>query len=321
MDKLREDMEALANARVDAIGVLAAFWLGLLEAWAEGSVGCGMTYDGDPSSPRSRAYDSGLNYGEMLHAGGTVMPRHQFTPEDRRKGGLSHAKKHGRQGHKLTQADRRRGGLATAAKRRAQRAAAYHATIEANAQYAAKLEAIYLGGPEKTLAEVGKMQRAAALSPGPGVEAFYRAMTAGPAPVTLAEAERMRDDFNTTKLGKTIAEKLLSSHTDSCGERGANCDGIGRCDEAMAEKLLAERLPTVNVRVEAPPPPTIDPFTLSALKRFRCGPLSPLALTRSQRAHVEIMLAGGWVEKTPEAMIRLTAKGEAALANEEVSNG
>jgi hypothetical protein len=64
-----------------------------------------------------------------------------------------------------------------------------------------------------------------------------------------------------------------------------------------------------------PPPP--DPFTLSALKRFLPGPRSPLSLTRSQRAHVDIMVAGGWLEVTGDSMLRLTAKGRAAVEGSE----
>jgi hypothetical protein len=58
---------------------------------------------------------------------------------------------------------------------------------------------------------------------------------------------------------------------------------------------------------------TVDAFTLSALKRFRLGPMSPLSLTRSQRSHATIMAAAGYLEADGESMLRLTGKGWDAI--------
>lgn len=62
-----------------------------------------------------------------------------------------------------------------------------------------------------------------------------------------------------------------------------------------------------------PAPLTENPFILSALKRFRLGPLSPLSLTRSQRAQVDLMVRGGWLEVTGDSMLQLTGKGRGAI--------
>lgn len=43
---------------------LQAFALGVREGFEGGC--CGMTYENDPESPRSRAYDRGLNLGEFF---------------------------------------------------------------------------------------------------------------------------------------------------------------------------------------------------------------------------------------------------------------
>jgi hypothetical protein len=43
--------------------MLSAFILG----WAEGLGDMGMTYDDDPESPRSRAYDTGRNWRRKFH--------------------------------------------------------------------------------------------------------------------------------------------------------------------------------------------------------------------------------------------------------------
>ena len=44
-----------------------AWWLGFTEGFECGRINVGMTYDNDPSSPRSEAYDQGANIGEWLH--------------------------------------------------------------------------------------------------------------------------------------------------------------------------------------------------------------------------------------------------------------
>lgn len=43
---------------------LWAFWAGLVDGYR--GLGTGITYDGDPESPRSRAYDHGRNVGEAI---------------------------------------------------------------------------------------------------------------------------------------------------------------------------------------------------------------------------------------------------------------
>jgi hypothetical protein len=48
---------------------LRAYVLGLREGWAEPDLGVGMTYDRDPASARSVAYDRGVNLGQRLRWG------------------------------------------------------------------------------------------------------------------------------------------------------------------------------------------------------------------------------------------------------------
>jgi hypothetical protein len=49
------------------ISIIRAFVLGVREGYASPyGYGTGMTYDESPHSPRSRAYDRGLNVGEPI---------------------------------------------------------------------------------------------------------------------------------------------------------------------------------------------------------------------------------------------------------------
>lgn len=45
---------------------LHALLRGVLDGWQQGELTWGMTYDGDPGSARSRAYDRGATIGEQL---------------------------------------------------------------------------------------------------------------------------------------------------------------------------------------------------------------------------------------------------------------
>lgn len=80
---------------------------------------------------------------------------------------------------------------------------------------------------------------------------------------------------------------------------------------SLADQLLHNPL---VVPLEAlPPAPSIDPFTLSALRRFRLGPISPFQLTRSQRAQVDLMREAGYIEATGDSMLQLASKGRQAI--------
>lgn len=47
------------------MGRIKAFWLGVVDGFQMPD-GSGLTFDGDPSSARSIAYDRGRNFGEWL---------------------------------------------------------------------------------------------------------------------------------------------------------------------------------------------------------------------------------------------------------------
>lgn len=94
---------------------------------------------------------------------------------------------------------------------------------------------------------------------------------------------------------------------------GASLAGKLMAGEGAIKALTTEamKLHTVN------PPPSVDPFTLSALKRFLPGPRSPLSLTRSQRAQVDLMIKDGWLMATGDSMLALTEKGRQAVGGSE----
>ncbi len=282
------------------------------------------------------------------------MHRHQLTLEERRLGGLNHAKKHGHQGHKLTQADRRRGGLATAAKRRLAEWAQDRQDRMLERDGVGKM-GTGIKVTARNRAEVNEKtaQRAATLppEPTPGAGLFCGCTPDSPSLACQAEGlwhgEPAKDPHtpgcafagDVNVAGCCEGYPILSGFgpyerisTDKLNEGSEPAtksvtittpapDVFAADVKAMAEEAKRRFPPMTPERfyeqMHAGDPPSIDPFTLSALKRFRLGPLSPLALTRSQRAHIEIMLAGGWVEVDAESRVRLTAKGEAALASEE----
>lgn len=223
--------------------------------------------------------------------------RYQLTQADRRKGGKAKYAKYGHTGHKLTRVDRqlggrnqpleakRRGGLATAAKRRAQRERNLLA-LALPAKRGSESPSEPDLGFDSPLWDVEPAQRG---SQSPGEPA---------APITdeaLANVQVLTERI-TIPTGPELASKLLA------GE-GAEITNI--CTDGGREE---------NQR---PEPEPVDPFTLSALKRFRLGPLSPLALTRSQRAQVDVMVKDGWLEADSVSMLRLTEKGRQAIEGSE----
>lgn len=46
--------------------IVRAWFLGLQDGFTQGELTFGMTYDSDPTSPRSIAYDRGANIGERF---------------------------------------------------------------------------------------------------------------------------------------------------------------------------------------------------------------------------------------------------------------
>jgi hypothetical protein len=279
-------------------------------------------------------------------------PAHKLTPEERRRGGLTALAKLREAGkahkftredcregalkvalrirtgklpptsrHTLTQEDRRKAGLATAAKRKAQ--GILRATVERFGRSGAP-------GVSTSPSLMPRVQRAAALPPEPSSSRGILDPSYFADPGEVFEslkgepAQRGSDSSGGPALGpheRISADKLRegTEPAPECLTTTTPAPDVFAVDvKAMAEKLRS--IPYAEVEVETKAiaalldgslPP--DPLTLSALKRFRLGPLSPLALTRSQRAHLPILQAGGWIEADAQNMMRLTAKGEAAL--------
>lgn len=111
---------------------------------------------------------------------------------------------------------------------------------------------------------------------------------------------------------KTIGYRFMAKLVDAHSHDDSVVDAI-KAKLQAAESICSDGGREENQR---PEPETLDPFTLSALKRFRLGPVSPLQLTRSQRAHVQVMRDAGYLEADGVSMLRLTEKGRQALGGE-----
>lgn len=253
------------------------------------------------------------------------MSRHQLTTEERRKGAqatnaklAASGKQHrltrsdcvkggkayhdGKNHHLLTSAERRRGGLVTAAKRRAERARA--------------LVTLALG-------DGGKVPEA----PIPPCAAAMGCLCAGHARGNPAE-----EPCDTSEV--PAKRDSQDPHTPGCAFAGdpntAGCCVGYPLLQPPAVEALYQKGASLAGKLRTPPelwpdheendpnladtsPEPIDPFTLSALKRFRLGPLSPLALTRSQRAQIDVMMNAGYIERTPDDFLALTEKGWGAI--------
>jgi len=266
------------------------------------------------------------------------MPRHQLTPEERRKGGkTAHAKlvaagkahkltaddarKGARAihayartigvhvGHQLTHADRVRGGLVAAAKRRKERERALitlalpakrdteHITATIDTKREMESEAPKaLGGPLLGLwtPPAGYHDYCAAIGER-GRARDAKRETEAPSNNTPVESWPEHEEHDPYLMGASLADELMAGEGASLATIPGQFTGIRSM--AMA--------------------PPVDPFTLSALKRFRLGPKSPLHLTRGQRAQVDLMVRDGWLEATGDSMLQLTSKGWQAIEAEE----
>lgn len=249
--------------------------------------------------------------------------RHILTPEERRKGSQATNAKLATNGkrhrltrdqcasgahtvaamvlfnrakrHPLTAEDRRRGGLATAAKRRAKRAADLIAlalpAFPAGATIGYRIEGEFppAGAPAKrdteapkSLSTLPEVLGSALL---PGEDSFDS--------ISSATRELMG-------VGASLASKLMEPPRPS-----------GDAEDLYLPREYERETP-IKLEV-ASGVLTTDPFILSALKRFRLGPLNPLSLTRSQRAQVDLMVSDGWLEVTGDSMLQLTSKGRGAI--------
>lgn len=184
--------------------------------------------------------------------------------------------------YQLTQADRRKGAATTNAKSKAkgwrqQRDAAFASRVSAK-RYQLTPEDRRKGG----LATAAKRR-----------------------------AKRLEDIYlsGPEKTFAAVATMLVAVHCEH--DADIPCSSVG-C-HAPREEITNVCTDGGREENQRPEPEPVDPFTLSALKRFRLGPLSPLALTRSQRAHVQVMRDAGYLEADTESRVRLTEKGRQAI--------
>lgn len=84
-------------------------------------------------------------------------------------------------------------------------------------------------------------------------------------------------------------------------------EALGAKEDVKAVLEGPPEVAAMTAALEAAP----DPFTMSALQRFRLGPKTPFELKRSERAQLDLLRAGGWVEGAE--LISLTEKGRKAL--------
>lgn len=234
---------------------------------------------------------------------------HKLTRADCIKGGFAANRMLGAKGgrsahakgtaHALTVEERRRGGLATAAKRRAKREKELAGLSLFDG--AKQMLSSVLVAPEPLPAKRDTEPSQPMRSPVVSLDAAMDRAMAG-APEAFGETlSRSEDAYS---LGASLAGKLIEPALEPippcAAAMGCLCAGHARGNAADAPCDTSEVL-------------SIDPFILSALKRFRLGPLSPLALTRSQRAQVDLMVSGGWLEVTGDSMLQLTDKGSNAI--------
>lgn len=227
--------------------------------------------------------------------------RHILTPEETARG------------HRLTLEDRRKGGRNVP---KATRGGAHSATnitrlIELGAKYrltserARELAAIS--------AQVRRARRAEKL--------ITLALDKAPV-MPMSKAYPDHEECDPSLMGPVSARTVTTTdewgHTRVVGGHGGEVGDLQDLGASLALKLLAGEWESVDF---ARPPgalsiPQPDPFTLSALKRFRLGPKSPLSLTRSQQAHLKIMMEAGYLEADGENMVKLTAKGWEAIGDD-----
>lgn len=208
------------------------------------------------------------------------MPRHILTPEERARG------------HQLTQADRIKGGKNVPRAKRAAAALKYPAHIKLLVALGVRYRLTSERARElaRLSAQVRRERRAKALASlalGDGGKGAPHTHAIFDPTGAIVQADGCVGDLHA--LGASLAGKLMARPAVS--------------DEDLASDMAPELF-------EAP---SVDPFTLSALKRLRLEPKSPLSLTRSQRAHVEVMMNAGYVERTPDDFLALTEKGRQAI--------
>lgn len=230
--------------------------------------------------------------------------RHILTPEETARG------------HCLTFEDRRKGGRNVP---KATRGGAHSATniarlIELGAKYrltserARELAAIS--------AQVRRARRAEKL--------ITLALDKAPV-MPMSKAYPDHEEYDPSLMGPVSARTVTTTdewgHTRVVGGHGGEVGDLQDLGASLAPKLLAGEWESVDFARPpgAPPIPQPDPFTLSALKRFLPGPRSPLSLTRSQRAHVDIMRREGYLAVTGDSMLALTEKGRQAIESDESS--
>lgn len=224
-------------------------------------------------------------------------PRHILTPEERArghkltredcvKGAIAANRIRGAWGgkvaqakgtaHKLSVEERRRGGLVTAAKRREARARAL-VTLALPAKR--DLEPLSTGWTPGT---AGPDNLPVEISP------------ALPVPMSPAVARA----FGASLVGKLFTDvpPLTSEAIRAAGDAALAAHGRESADLSIPQVV-------------------VDAFTLSALRRFRLGPVTPFQLTRSQRAQVDLMREAGYIEVTSDSMLQLTSKGREAIEN------
>lgn len=209
---------------------------------------------------------------------------HRLTPEERARG------------HKLTAEDRRKGGRNVPREVR-KRAVAGPKLLAAGVPYRFTAESSRRANQRKReIAEGRRMAAMLLVDRSPACVLPEAIFTPG----SLEEIKR-RFPPMTPELFHAEMSKPAEPQVPPCAAAmGCLCAGHARGDSAA--------VPCDTSEVPAP-----DPFTLSALKRFRLGPASVFILTRSQRAHVAILCDQGYLEGRGGPVYSLTAKGRAAL--------
>lgn len=230
--------------------------------------------------------------------------RHILTPEETARG------------HRLTLEDRRKGGRNVPRATRGGKPRPEHIAklIELGAPY--RLTSERARELAKLSAQVRRERRAAALA---RLELGKREATMPSEGLIVSSPEqnkRLTEIYlgGQERIELTMAEVAKMESTKDARALGASL--AGKLMEGTNPDPSSFVLTTVG-----PPSEPIDPFTLSALKRFRLGPRSPLELTRSQRAHVEIMREQGFLAVTGDSMLALTEKGRQAVEGSEASDG
>lgn len=245
------------------------------------------------------------------------MPRHILTPEERLKGGkASHVKLvNSGKVHKLTSADSRKGALAVHA---------YARTIGVHHGHALTLEDRRRGGLATAAKRRKERERALitlALPAKRGSESLLSNPKDWVDVIPVADLPA---------LGASLAGKLMEPQPpgvsdydtyDAAIPADSSPEPIPPCAAAMGYLCAGHaRGNSADAPCDTREIPQADPFTLSALKRFLPGPRSPLSLTRSQRAHVDIMRREGYLMADRGNMLALTEKGRQAVEESEVSD-